>query len=206
MDKIRILLADDHVVVRRGLRSLLSMEDDIEIVGEAADGQAAVEEARRTDPDVVVMDLVMPRMDGIAATAALRKDTPRAKILLLTTFSNSADIASALAAGARGALLKSSDDDEIVRAIRLVHSGERYVSPAVIQLLEADPPPPEFTQRQLDILAAVARGLTNTDISRLFGIAEITVKNHLKTIFTKLGAANRAEAVSLALRKRLVRT
>lgn len=205
MEKIRTLLADDHVVVRRGLRSLLSMEDDIEVVGEAADGQAAVEEARRTDPDVVIMDVVMPRMDGIAATAALHREFPRAKILLLTTFSNSADISAALAAGACGALLKSSDDDEIVRAIRLVHSGEHYVSPAVGQLLEVDPPPPELTQKQLEILDAVTRGLTNTDISRQFGIAEITVKNHLKVIFTKLGAANRAEASALALRKQLLR-
>ena len=204
MKKIKIILADDHGIVRKGLRSLLEMEDDLAVVGEADDGQTAVAETLRLTPDVVIMDLMMPKMDGTEAIAEIRKASSPAKILLLTTFASSEGIAKSLDAGANGAIFKSSADDTIVEAIRAVHKGACYVSPEVQGLLMTDPPMPEFTQRQLDILTAMARGLSDDDISRALGIAKNTVRAHLKSIFPKLGAANRVEAVAIALRKQLL--
>ena len=205
MKKIKIILADDHGIVRKGLRSLLEMEDDLSVIGEAANGQAAVAETLRLRPDVVVMDLMMPKMDGTTATAEIRKTTSAVKILLLTTFATSEGIARSLEAGANGAIFKSSADDTIVEAIRSIHKGVEYVSPDVRDLLRTDPPVPELTQKQLDILTSVTRGLSNADIAKEYGIAEITVRAHLKPIFAKLGAANRTEAVAIALRKQLVK-
>ena len=205
MKKIKIIIADDHGIVRKGLRSLLEMEDDLAVVGEAADGQAAVAETLRLKPDVVVMDLMMPKMDGTEAIAEIRKASSPAKILLLTTFATSEGIAKSLDAGANGAILKSSADDMIVEAIRAVHKGSSYVSPEVQGLLMTAPPVPEFTQKQLDILAAMARGLSDDDISKALGIAKNTVRAHLKSIFPKLGAANRTEAASVAISKQLVK-
>ena len=205
MKKIKIILVDDHGIVRKGLRSLLEMEDDLSVVGEAADGKTAVMETLRLRPDVVVMDLMMPKMDGTTATAEIRKTTSAVKILLLTTFATSEGIARSLEAGANGAIFKSSADDTIVEAIRSIHKGVEYVSPDVRDLLRTDPPVPELTQKQLDILTSVTRGLSNADIAKEYGIAEITVRAHLKPIFAKLGAANRTEAVAIALRKQLVK-
>ena len=205
MKKIKIILADDHGIVRKGLRSLLEMEDDLSVIGEAANGQAAVAETLRLRPDVVVMDLMMPKMDGTAATAEIRKSTNKVKILLLTTYASSEGITRSLEAGANGAIFKSSADDTIVEAIRSIHKGVEYVSPDVKDLLRTDPPVPELTQKQLDILTSVTRGLSNVDIAKEYGIAEITVRAHLKPIFAKLGAANRTEAVAIALRKQLVK-
>ena len=205
MKPIKIILADDHGIVRKGLRSLLEMEDGFAVVGEAEDGESAVAETLRLKPDVVVMDLKMPKMDGAEAIAELRKASCPARILLLTSFTSTEGIARSLAAGANGAILKNSADDTIVEAIRAIYRGEEYVSSEVRDLMRLDPPVPELTQKQLDILSSVTRGLPNADIAREFGIAEITVRAHLKVIFEKLGAANRVEAVAIALRKQLLR-
>ena len=164
MKKIRVLIADDHGIVRMGLKSLLEMEDDIVVIGEADDGVKTVSETMRLKPDVVIMDLMMPKQGGASATRELRKANCMAHILLLTTFSTSDGINKALEAGADGALFKSEADSEIVNAIRHVYSGARFISNPVKKLLTTDPPVPEFTQKQLGILTSVVLGLNNKEI------------------------------------------
>ena len=205
MRKIRLLVADDHAVVRMGLVSLLESEKDIEVVGEAGDGDAAVSTARKTAPDVVLMDLVMPKKDGADATAAIKAERPETKVLILTTFSDADDIARALNAGADGALLKNADYAEVAAAIRKVAMGKKTIAPEVKKMLAENPPLPELTGRQMDILSSMVRGLTNADIAKQFGITPDGVKFHITSILAKLGAANRSEAVAIALRKHLLK-
>jgi len=204
--KIRVLIADDHAMVRMGLASLLGTELDIEVVGEAEDGADAVKKAVSVRPDVVVMDLVMPKKDGAEATTEILKLIPDAKVLLLTTFGTADGVAHALAAGAIGAMMKNADFNELAAAIRTVAAGERAVSPDIERFMREDPPVASLTKRQGEILAAVVRGLTNDDIAKQFSIQRSSVKDHLTAIFEKLGAANRSEAVSIALRKHLLKT
>ena len=203
--KLRVLIADDHAMVRMGLASLLGTEPDIGVVGEAEDGEDAVKKAVSLKPDVVIMDLVMPKMDGAEATARIMNILPQTKIVLLTTYGSANGVASALAAGASGAMMKNADFDELASAIRKVASGEKAVSAEIERFIREDPPVTSLTRRQHDILAAVVRGLTNDDIAKQFSIQRSSVKDHLTAIFEKLGAANRAEAISIALRKHLLR-
>ena len=204
--KIRVLIADDHAMVRMGLASLLGTEPDIDVVGEAEDGADAVKKAVSVRPDVVVMDLVMPKKDGAEATTEILKLIPDAKVLLLTTFGTADGVAHALAAGAVGAMMKNADFNELAAAIRTVAAGEKAVSPEIERFMREDPPVASLTKRQREILAAVVRGLTNDDIAKQFSIQRSSVKDHLTAIFEKLGAANRSEAVSIALRKHLLKT
>ena len=205
MDKIRVLVADDHAIVRTGLVSLLSRASDIEVVGEANDGAAAVAKATRLLPDVVVMDLVMPKQDGVAATAELRRKHPDMKILILTSFGTSEDIAKALDAGASGALLKNVPNTEIVAAIRRIAAGKHVISPEIEHMIENDPPVPTLSPRQREILESITRGLTNAQIALQFDISPESVKTHIAKLFEKLGAASRSEAVSIALRRHLLK-
>ena len=205
MNPIRILLADDHVIVRMGLKSLLEDTPDMAVVGEAQNGIEAVSEALRLQPDVVIMDLMMPRKDGVAATADLRKKLPSAKVIILTTYSTSDGIAHSMDNGASGALLKNTANTELVPAIRAVMQGKTYLSREVRRLLAEDPPVKTLTERQRGILESLVRGLSNEDIAKQFGIAEITVRNHLVTIFDKIGAGSRTEAVAITLRKQLLK-
>ena len=205
MEKIRVLIADDHAVVRMGLASLLGTSKAIEVVGDAFDGEDTVRKALKLAPDVVVMDLVMPRKDGIAATAELQKKVPSAKILILTTFGSSENIAKALKAGAIGAILKSSSNDEMIAAVLKVAKGERYLSDEVRQLLKDDPPLPDLSPRQLEIIGSIARGLTNKEIATQLDISLESVKSHVKIILEKLGAGSRTEAASIAQRKQLLK-
>ena len=205
MKTIRILLADDHSLIRMGLAALFKYQKDIKVVGEAEDGDEAVRLALRLKPDVVVMDLAMPVMDGATATARIREALPETRVLILTSFGTSADLSRALAAGATGALNKDSGNDELLSAIRTVVDGGRAVSDEIARLIEEEPVPPEFTERQLEVLHAVTRGLTNAEIGRQFGISADAVKQHVNAIFAKLGAANRTEAVTIALRKQLLK-
>ena len=205
MGKIRVLIADDHAVVRMGLASLLGTSKSIEVVGDAFDGEDTVRKALKLKPDVVVLDLVMPRKDGIAATAELQQKLPSAKVLVLTTFSSSEDIAKALKAGASGVILKSSSNDEMIAAVLKVAKGERYLSDEVKQLLKDDPPLPDLSPRQFEILSLIARGLTNKEISSQLDISLESVKSHVKIIFEKLGASSRTEAASIAQRKQLLK-
>ena len=199
------MIADDHAIVRMGLASLLNAERDIEVVGEAENGEVAIRKAIKLRPDVLVMDLIMPKKDGSKATAEILDTIPDTKVLLLTSFGTSDGIAHALAAGATGALMKNTDFTEFVSAIRIVASGGRAVSKEIDQLIADDPPVLDLTQRQQEILSSLARGLTNADIAKQFTIRESSVKDHLTAIFTKLGAANRSEAISIALRKHLLK-
>ena len=205
MTKIRIFVADDHALVRMGLVTLLKMERDFDVVGEAEDGQATVRKVLKLKPDIVIMDLMMPGMDGIEATQQLHRSLPSTRTLILTTSSSSTDIANALQSGASGAILKSAANADLLSAIRAIARGERYVSPDIQDLLSEDPPIPTLTDRQREILQSIIRGLTNPDIAAQFGISLASVKDHINLIFTKLGAANRTEAVAIALRKHLLK-
>ena len=203
--KIRVLIADDHAILRTGLVALLDCEPDIEIVGEAADGAEAVRKAVELRPDVVVMDLLMPVLDGVGAIREIRRRQCACPILVLTTSTVSNDLASALSAGATGALPKSTANERIVAAIRDVAAGKTVVDREISKMIAQDPPVEELTDRQLEVLHSLTRGLSNTEIARQFGIAEITVKNHVSSILARRGAANRSEAVAIALRKQLLK-
>lgn len=203
--KTRILLVDDHALLRRGLADLISYEKDMTVIGEAGDGEAAFHAAMDLKPDLVVMDLMMPVVDGVEATRRIKAERPDSKILILTTFGTSADVARAMAAGASGAIMKDAETDDQLAAIRAVAAGGKAFSPGIEKTLNELPPPPDLTDRQLLILESVTRGLTNRDIATMLGISADAVKQHLAAIFSKLGAANRSEAISIALRKHLLK-
>ena len=203
--KIRVLVADDHARVRIGLKSVLEYEHDIEVVGEAKNGIETVDEAKNLRPDVVVMDLVMPRKDGVAATSEIHDLLPATKILILTTFGTSDAIAHALEAGASGAIMKTADDAMIVSAIRKVAAGETYISPDLRRQLEESPPVPRLSPRQTEVLSEIAHGKSNKEIAALLGIRLDSVEDIANTLYAKLGVSIRAEAVDIAHRKHLLK-
>ena len=204
-EKIRILLVDDHALLRHGLSAVLSLQKDFEVVGEAGDGQEAVKRASQLRPDVIIMDLAMPRINGAEATKLIKAELPDTKVMILTTFGMSADVSRALEAGASGAIVKDTADRQLVAAIRGVFAGRTILSPEIRHMLDNEPQPPELTERQLDILLSISRGLTNQDIATQFGLSPSGVKTHLEAILSKLGAATRAEAVGIAMRKQLLK-
>jgi DNA-binding NarL/FixJ family response regulator len=202
---IRVLVADDHAVVRQGLRTLLELQEDVEVVAEAADGEEAVARARETEPDVALVDLVMPRLDGVGTIGRLRAVSPATRSIVLTSFLDEDSLLPAIRAGAAGYLLKDVEPAELVRAIRTVHAGEALLSPAVTaRLLErvarAEPEPLPLTGREREVLALVARGLSNKAIARELGLAEKTAKNHVSNILGKLGVDDRTQAALYAVR------
>jgi len=205
MNKIKMFVADDHAVVRMGLVALLESEKDVEVVGEAGDGAAAVASAKRLKPDLVLMDLAMPRNDGATATGEIKSLLPSTKILILTTFGNADEISRALEGGADGALLKSADYSDVIAAIRQVARGQQFIAPEIRKMLAESRTSPELTERQMEVLSAMCRGLTNADIANLLKITPDGVKFHITAIHAKLGAANRSEAVAIAVRDRLVK-
>ena len=205
MKSIKVLIVDDHAILRMGLASLLASKKDIEVVGDAASGEAAVKKAARLRPDVVIMDLMMSGMDGCEATRQILSSSPETKVLILTTYGSANILSAALAAGASGAVLKSADYSELIASIRTVASGETAISPEVRQLMETDPPLPELSKRQREILESITKGLTNVDIANQLGIGVPMVKEHVNALLQKIGAANRAEAVGIALRKYLLK-
>ena len=199
------MIADDHAVVRRGLRSILQIEKDFQVVGEAANGAEAVEKAKRLKPDVVIMDLIMPEKSGVEATAAILAERSETRILLLTTFGTADDVAKALEAGAAGALMKTSDESELISSIRTVAAGGTAISDEIKRLIAENPPAPTLTPRQLEILNSMSRGFSNADIAKQFGIKEFSVREHVSGIMSKLEASNRAEAVFIALKKHILK-
>ena len=205
MNPLRILLADDHAIVRIGLTSLLESETDMTVVGQAKNGAEAVLFARKLKPDIVIMDLMMPKMDGVTATAVLAKELPETKIIVLTSYGASDDVAHALEAGASGAIMKTAEDAALVGAIRKIATGEKVISSEIRKLLSDNPPVPRLTPRQRDVLASIMRGLTNREIAVELGIRHDGVDRHVNAILAKIGAANRAEAVAIALRKQLLK-
>ena len=205
MDTIRILIADDHAIVRMGLVTLLGAQDGFEVVGEASNGEQAVSRALKLRPDVIVMDLVMPKKDGIAATAELHKKLPTAKCLILTSFGTAEEMQAALHAGAAGILLKSTANSKLVATIRKIAAGRTVIADGVEQLLSEEESIPELSPRQREILESITRGLSNAQIALQLDISAESVKTHMTKLFAKLGAASRAEAVAIALRKHLLK-
>lgn len=202
--KIRVLLADDHMVVRMGIASLLSFANGIEVIGEADNGLDAVKIAHELKPDVVLMDLQMPELNGVEATARIHADDPGAKILILTSFGTSAELKRAMDAGASGALVKSSSRTEIVDAIHGVMTGGQVMSNEIRHTIENFSAMPEMSSRQIEILNLVAKGFSNKEIAKIVGISPETVKEHVANIFSRIGASSRAEAATLAVNLGLI--
>lgn len=206
---IRILIVDDHAVVREGLRSFIQIKPDLEVVGEAADGIEAVEKARELEPDVVLLDIVMPRQDGIGAIKQLKEEGCPARILVITSFAEDDQIFPAIRAGALGYLLKDSRPEELIQAIRDVHRGESSLHPTVARKLidelarEPDLPPTEepLTERELEVLKLIAQGHSNREIGEQLHLSERTIAKYASNILDKLHVANRTQAALYALRK-----
>ena len=203
--KLRILLADDHLVVRMGLSSIIALEGDLTVVGEAANGAEAIRQADALRPDVIVMDLMMPSVNGAEATKRILQANPAAKVLILTTFGTSDELRHALDNGAMSAIVKDSDHGELLTALRATAAGERYISPVIERQLKAVDDQPTLTSRQIEILQLVAKGYSNPEIARILHHGRDCIKAHLKTAFSRLGAASRAEAVSIAQRMNLLK-
>ncbi len=206
MKKTRILLVDDHAVVRMGLTAIINLEADLKVCGEAENGEAAVRLAAELKPDVVVMDFSLPGMDGAEATAAVLKVSPSSKVLILTSFGTSADLARAIAAGAVGAVTKNLSNDDLADAIRDTARGIPHFSPEIRQTLNERADDKAFTKRQMEVLDSITRGLSNDDIALMLGLSKSRVKQHLNEVYEKLGASNRAEAVAIAMRRQLLKS
>ena len=207
---IRVMLVDDHTMVRRGLAAFLKVFDDLQLAGEAESGTAAIQLCADILPDVILMDMVMPDMNGAAATRAIRQQFPNVQVIALTSFKEGDLVKHALEAGAIGYLLKDVSSDELAGAIRAAHAGRATLSPEAAQALVEranQPPMPglDLTERELEVLALMVEGLNNTQIAGRLTVSSSTVKSHVSNILSKLGVASRTEAVTLALRSRLIR-
>src|SRR5215204_2864815 len=202
--RTRIMTVDDHPIFRDGLAALISIYSDFELVAEAGDGAEAIVQYRQHLPDVTLMDLGLPVMGGAKATAAIRSEFPDARVIVLTTFEGDGDIHRALEAGARGYLLKDSVRTQVADAIRAVHRGGRVVPAAVAQKLAEHTPRVSLTERELEVLALLARGLSNKEIADAIGRTEATVKVHVLHVLSKLGVDDRTSAVTVALKRGLI--
>ena len=201
---IRVLIVDDHPMLREGLAAVLQSQGDIQVVGEADDGAKAIAAFRSLLPDVTLMDLQMPNMSGVAAISAIRRDYPKARIIVLTTYGGDVQALRALKAGAAGYLLKSAVRKELLDAIHAVHAGRRYLPPDIATEIAVHAIDEALTGREIDILKLIAVGEANKQIARQLGVSEETVKSHLKSIFLKLDVADRTHAVTIAAKRGII--
>ena len=201
---IRVLLAEDHLIARVGVGTIVETQVDMQVVAEAATGVEAVQLHAQHRPDVTLMDIRMPVMGGIDAMRAIRETTPRARFIALSTYSGDEEIRRALQAGASAYLTKDVLDDELVKTIRLVHSGRAYLPPAVAATLAAHATRPELTTREMEVLELIVRGMGNKQIAGELHIAEYTVKNHVKNVLSKLGVDDRTQAATSALQRGII--
>ena len=203
-DRIRILVAEDHLVARVGVTTIVNLQPDMTVVAEAANGAQAVELFRQHRPDVALLDLRMPVMNGVEAAASIRQEFPRAGLIALTTYGGDEDIRRALAAGVRSYLTKDVLHDELLNAIRAVHAGGTYLPANVAAAVSSDSPAPELSAREIQVLELIVRGHANKQIAFALGIAEHTVKNHVKNILGKLGVQDRTQAATAAIQRGIV--
>ena len=207
--KFRILIADDHAIVREGLRALIATEQDLELVAEASDGVQAVSKAHALKPDVILLDMMMPRKDGLEALIEIKQDNPEARVIVLTSFSDDEKVFSAIRNGALGYLLKDSSPQDLLQAIHTVANGEGFLSPSIASkvMREINQPPKlpptkdPITEREVEILQFVAKGLTNDEIAEKLVVSERTVRTHVSNILAKLQLANRTQAALYALKE-----
>lgn len=204
-EKIRILIADDHAIVREGVAAIISRQSDMTVVAEASDGAQAVEFWRQTRPDIALLDLRMPKLDGVGVTEALRAGDPSARVIVLTTYDTDNDILRAIRAGAKAYLLKDSPREELLNCIRRVHLGETLLTPTLVEKLASGLSSNTLTGRELDVLTQLASGLSNKEIGARLCITETTVKSHVRAIFSKLNVLSRTEAVTAASRRGLIK-
>lgn len=211
MDKIGVLIVDDHAVVRQGLRTLLELQEEIEVLGEASNGLESVEQTRQLLPDVVLMDLVMPEMDGIEATRRIRALSPNTKVIILTSFAEDEKVFPSIKAGALGYLLKSVSPADLVKAIQAAYRGEAQLHPEIARKLmdefstrPSKPAADDLTERELEVLRLIARGRSNREIATELVLSEKTVKTHVSNILSKLHLSDRTQAAIYALREGLV--
>ena len=207
-DLIRILIADDHFVVRQGLAALLLPRNGMEVVGEAATGREAVDLARTLQPDVILMDMIMPEMDGPEAIALIKQENPKARILVLTSFGEGKQVSAAVQAGALGYLLKDSSPDDLLHAIRSVYRGNLVMPQELaVKLMQPQAAPPaidQLTEREIDVLRLLAQGLSNQEIAQNLHISTTTVRSHVSNIMMKLGVSNRTQAALVARDRQLL--
>jgi DNA-binding NarL/FixJ family response regulator len=212
VEVIKILIVDDHPVVREGIGAMLKREPDFKIVGEAANGVEAVEKARELSPDVILMDLRMPEMDGVEAITKIKEERPETKFIILTTYSDDEYIFKGIAAGARAYLLKDAPRDELFKAIRAVYRGESLIQPVVAsrvldklaELSKRNPSAETLSDREIEVLRLMAKGVSNSNIAEQLSITQSTVKTHITSIFQKLNVTTRTEAVTTALRRGII--
>ena len=203
-EKIRILVAEDHLVARVGVTTIVSMQPDMEVVAEASNGQQAVELYQQYRPDVALLDLRMPVMTGVEAAQAIRREDPHARMIALTTYGGDEDIRRALAAGVQAYLTKDVLHDELLKAIRAVYAGQTYLPAAVAAALAAQMPRPDLSAREVQVLELIVQGLANKQIAYSLGIAEHTVKNHVKSILSKLSVQDRTQAATAAIQRGII--
>ena len=203
--ELKIIIADDHQIVRMGLASIFGKKSDISVIGEARNGIEAVSLARELKPDIILMDLMMPKKNGVQATLEILAENPDAKILILTTFGTADEVRQALDAGVAGVIVKDTLHEQLISAVRDAAAGKRVVSDEIQRHLDAFPPKPALSPRQIEVLGHVAKGMTTKEISDIMGIGADGVNAHLRVIFSRLDASSRTEAVSTAIRLNLLK-